>query len=613
MDKKIIRQRLQQLRAAMRENQIDYYLIPTADFHHSEYVSAYFKEREFLSGFTGSNGTLVVSLEEAGLWTDGRYFVQAEKELADTGVRLYRMQEEGVPDIPEYLEQYMWEGQCLGFDGRCVDARFGKLLEQRLSAKKIRFQYEKDLIDTIWADRPAFPCSLAEAVPPQYCGCTIEEKVAAVREKMKEAGAACFFLSKLDDLMWLFNIRGNDVACNPVLMSYGFISQEDVCIFLQGGALQRETVEMLRAAGVQIRDYFKVLPFLQEYLFSREMGIGRQKSRNRGRLLYDERNTSYLLYKLFTSYGSCIEQADPTELLKAAKPEKELEYVRDIYLKDSVALTKFIYWVKKAVKEQDDLTEYSVSQYLESLRREIPEFLGLSFETISAYMANAAMAHYHTAEETSAVLKPEGFLLVDSGGQYLGGTTDVTRTIVLGALSDKMKEHFTAVAVGMLRLAGAKFLYGCSGRNLDILARSPLWEKGIDYKHGTGHGIGYMLSVHEGPQNIRWMYSEGMREAALEAGMIVSDEPGVYFKDEYGIRTENILEVRKGVKNGDGQFMEFAHLTYVPIDLDAILPEQMPQSERSALNEYHKTVYEKVSPFLNEEERIWLEEATKAI
>ena len=613
MEKKTIRQRVRMLRTAMREMGIDYYLIPTADFHNSEYVNEYFKSRQFVSGFTGSNGTLVISQEEAGLWTDGRYFVQAEKELEETGIRLFRMQEEGVPDIPSYLKQNMWEGQSLGFDGRCVDAQFGKRLESALAGKKIRILYERDLVDTIWHERPPFPCSKAELVPPQYCGETVTEKLAKVREKMKEADAACFFLSKLDDLMWLFNIRGNDVAYNPVAMSYGFITETEACIFLQGGALQQETIAGLRSADVQIRDYFKIIPFLQDYLFDHQVPYGGSRPRKRGRLLYDVRNVSYTMYRMFQAYGNCVVQNNPTERLKAVKTKKELEYVREVYLKDSVALTKFIYWVKKAVKEQEGLTEYSVSQYLEGLRREIPEFLDLSFTTISAYMGNAAMAHYHTPENDSSLLKAEGFLLVDSGGQYLGGTTDVTRTSALGDLSQEMKEHFTAVATGMLRLAEARFLYGCTGRNLDILARSPLWEKNMDYKHGTGHGIGYMLSVHEGPHNIRWAYAEGATEAVLEEGMIVSDEPGIYLKDRYGIRTENILEVRNGVKNGDGQFMEFAHLTYVPIDLDALLPEEMPHKEREALNAYHKNVYDKISPYLTEDEKAWLAEATSAI
>lgn len=611
-EKKTIRQRLGMLRSIMREAGIDYYLIPTADFHNSEYVNDYFKTREFMSGFTGSNGTLLVSAEDAGLWTDGRYFVQAEKELKDTGIFLFRMQEEGVPDLLTYLKQNMWEGQKIGFDGRCVDAGFGKRLEVALSGKNISFLYETDLADKIWQDRPPFPCSTAELVSPEYVGETIPEKLKKVREAMKQEGCGCFFLSKLDDIMWLFNIRGNDVSYNPVAMSYAFVTETQACLFLQSGALKKETVEEMKSAGVQIRDYFKVIPFLQDYLF--EAGkSGERHVKKRGNLLYDVRNVSYTMYRLFQEYGACIEKNNPTELLKAVKTEKELEYVREVYLKDSIALTRFIFWIKETVREQEGLTEYDAAQYLEQLRREIPEFLDLSFTTISAYMGNAAMAHYHTPKEGGKELKPEGFLLVDSGGQYLGGTTDVTRTIVLGDLTETMKEHFTAVAVGMLRLSEARFLYGCSGRNLDILARGALWDRNLDYKHGTGHGIGYMLNVHEGPQNIRWMYSEGMCEAALEAGMIVSDEPGIYLEDEYGIRTENILEVRRGVKNASGQFMEFSHLTYVPIDLEAVIPEQMPEKEREALNAYHKTVYEKISPFLNEEESKWLLEATRAV
>lgn len=624
MEKKIIRQRLRMMRTAMREMGVDYYLVPTGDFHNSEYVSDYFKAREFLSGFTGSNGTLVLSREEAGLWTDGRYFVQAEKELADTEIRLFCMQEEGVPDITAYLRQNMWDGQSLGFDGRVVDAGFGKRLEEALSGKRIRIVYEQDIVDTIWQDRPAFPCSRAEIVPEEYCGETVPEKLAKVRERMKEQKAACYFISKLDDLMWLFNIRGNDVACNPVVMSYGFVTAQDAYLFLQVGALQQETIDSMRNAGVQIRDYRRIVPFLQEYFFGGGTvpagrgyvsGDGREPRasvRNRGTLLYDGRNVSYTMYRIFREYGNCREQTGPAELMKAVKTEKELAFIRKIYIKDSVAVTKFIYWVKHAVKEQQ-LTEYSAAQYLNDLRKAIPEFLDFSFPTISAYMENAAMMHYEADAASCSRLEAEGMLLVDSGGQYLGGTTDVTRTIVLGDVSQEMKEHFTAVAVGMLRLAQARFLHGCTGRNLDILARSPLWDMHMDYKCGTGHGVGYMLNVHEGPQSIRWRYAEGAPEAVLEEGMLVTDEPGVYLKGKYGIRIENVLEVKKTVKNPDGQFMEFGPLTYVPVDLEAILPERMPAKEREALNAYHKAVCEKISPYLTEEEREWLVQATREI
>ena len=603
MDKRVIRQRLRMLRTAMREMGLDYYLVPTADFHNSEYVSEYFKIREYLSGFTGSNGTLVISQEEAGLWTDGRYFVQAERELEDTGIRLYRMQEEGVPDIVTYLRQHMWEGQSLGFDGRAVSADFGKRLEEAMSEKKIRICFERDIADMVWQNRPPFPCSRAEVVPPRLCGESVSEKLARVREKMKEKKASCLFLSKLDDLMWLFNLRGNDVTCNPVVMCYGFITEREAWIFLQSGALQRETISCMQEAGVQIRDYWVLIPFLQDYFLAG----------NRGVLLYDSRNINYTMYRIFRSYGRCKESVNPAEQLKAVKTEKELEFIRKVYLKDSIAVTKFIYWVKRAVKEQVGLTEYSAARYLGELRRAIPEFLDASFPTICAYMENAAMMHYEAVENSCSMLEADGMLLVDSGGQYLGGTTDVTRTIVLGDISGEMKEHFTAVTAGMLRLASARFLYGCTGRNLDILARGPLWDMDMDYKCGTGHGVGYMLSVHEGPQNIRWKYVEDMPEAVLEEGMLVTDEPGVYLEGKYGIRTENVLEVVKGMKNEDGQFMRFCHLTWVPIDLDAILPDRLAEKEREALNWYHREVRERISPYLTKEEQDWLAEVTREV
>lgn len=603
-DKKVIRQRLRMLRTAMREAGIDYYLIPTADYHNSEYVNDYFKAREFLSGFTGSNGTLVVSQEEAGLWTDGRYFVQAQKELEDTGIRLFRMQEEGVPDIAAYLQKYMWEGQSLGFDGRTVTARFGRRLEDVLSEKKVRIVFDRDLVDTIWQDRPRFPCSRAETVPAEYCGMSVTQKLAAVRNRMKEEKASALFISKLDELMWLFNLRGNDVAYNPVLMSYGFLTEKEAYIFLQAGSLQRETLASMKEAGVMIRDYCSIIPFLRDYF---SPGPAR-----RGILYYDDRNISYTMYRIFWAYGNCREGSSPVEQLKAVRTETELSFIRKIYLKDSIAVTKFIYWIKQKAGEEP-LTEYDAARYLDSLRRGIPEFLDVSFPTISAYQENAAMMHYEAEEKTAAPLKAEGMLLADSGGQYLGGTTDVTRTIVLGEISQEMKERFTTVATGMLRLAGARFLHGCTGRNLDILARGPLWDLGMDYKCGTGHGVGYMLNVHEGPQSIRWRYEKNVPEAVLEAGMIVTDEPGVYLENRYGIRTENVLEVKEAFQTDDGLFMEFGHLTWVPVDLDGILPEQMPEREREALNRYHKGVFEKISPYLTEEEQAWLETATREV
>lgn len=607
MENTVIRERLSQLRQSMRRHGIDFYLIPTADFHNSEYVNEYFKVREYFSGFTGSNGTLVVSAGEAGLWTDGRYFVQAENELEGTGITLFRMQEEGVPTITEYLCGQMEDHDTLGFDGRVVDAALGGKLAAIQDKKKIRISCDRDLADAIWTDRPAFPCSRAEILPMEYCGESVERKVARVRAKMKEEGCEGLFISKLDDLMWLFNIRGNDIPCNPVAMSFGFISRKEIFLFLQAGALQPEVVESMSSAGVQIRDYHSVMAFLNHYLFPG--GVKHQ----RGRIWYDVGNVSYSVHLLMKRYGDVLAKTNPTELMKAVKTPDEMEHIRQIYLLDSVVVTKFLYWIKHKDLEQETVTEVDAADYLDALRRNYRECVDLSFPTISAYGANAAMMHYEATQENCSRIEQAGMLLVDSGGQYLGGTTDVTRTIVLGELATEMKRHYTAVATGMLRLANAKFLYGCSGRNLDILARGPLWDLDMDYKCGTGHGIGYMLNVHEGPQSIRWRFTPGAEETVLEEGMLVSDEPGVYLAGEYGIRIENVLEVKKGVKNGDGQFMEFAPLTWVPIDSAGIDPQQMPVKERHELNEYHRVVYDKISPFLTEEERQWLKDATAEI
>lgn len=607
MENTVIRERLTKLRQAMRRYKIDFYLIPTADFHNSEYVNDYFKVREFFSGFTGSNGTLVVSIWEAGLWTDGRYFVQAERELDGTGIKLFRMQEEGVPTVTEYLCEQMEEYYTLGFDGRVVDAALGEKLAEIQNKKKIRIVCDRDLAEGIWTDRPPFPCSRAEILPPDYCGESVSEKMERVRAKMREEGCGALFISKLDDLMWLFNIRGNDIPCNPVVMSFGFLSGKEASLFLQRGALQPEVVESMAEAGVQIRSYHSALPFLQNYLF--QGGI----RHDRGKIWYDEKNVSYSVHLLMKRYGDVLTKANPTEAMKAVKTPAEMEHIRHSYLLDSVAVTKFLYWIKHKNLEQDTVTEADAAGYLDTLRRDYKECMDLSFPTISAYGANAAMMHYEATPENCSRIEPEGMLLVDSGGQYLGGTTDVTRTIVMGKLGDKMKQHYTAVATGMLRLANAKFLYGCSGRNLDVLARGPLWDLDMDYKCGTGHGIGYMLNVHEGPHSIRWRFTPGAEETVLEEGMLVSDEPGVYLAGEYGIRIENVLEVKKGVKNGDGQFMEFAPLTWVPIDCEGIDPGQMPAKERLELNEYHRMVYDKISPFLNEAEREWLEAVTTGI
>jgi len=600
MENRKIMDRLEALRSAMKASGIDFYMMPTADFHNSEYVNDYFKVREHFCGFTGSNGTLVVWKDGAGLWTDGRYFIQADKELSGTGVTLYKMGEEGVPTILQLLKEKMISGQTLGFDGRVVNASAGEQYEKALAEIGVKIAYEEDLAEKVWTDRPALPCGKTFVISDELSGKSVGEKLSDVRKKMAEEKANALLLTKLDDLMWLFNIRGCDVECNPVAISYGYITEEKAYLFIQQAALSEEVSAHLNGAGVIVREYGEVVSFLET-----EMPAG-------DAVLTDMRHCNYTLYKKVSDKCSAVNKKNPTELMKAIKNPVELENMKRVYLQDSVALTKFIYWVKKNVGKME-ITEITAAEYLDNLRREIPGFLDLSFPTISGYNANAAMMHYEATPESYAVLAPEGMLLVDSGGQYMGGTTDVTRTIVLGPISDEIKCHYTAVASGMLQLTHAKWLYGCTGRNLDILARQPLWNMGIDYKCGTGHGIGYILNVHEGPQNIRWKFVEGMTEAVIEAGMDVSNEPGVYIEGSHGIRIENIMVAKNDVKNGDGQFMSFDTLTYAPIDLEAIDVKYMTAENRAFLNEYHKQVFEKVSPYLNVEEQEWLKEATRVV
>ena len=600
----IIQKRLTLLRDAMKKEGVDFYMIPTSDFHNSEYVDNFFKAREYFSGFTGSNGTLVVGEEMAGLWTDGRYFIQAERELEGTGITLFRMQEEGVLEIPDFLYEQMEEGQRLGFDGRTVSCREGKKLEKKLAGKApegkgIEISYGMDLAARVWADRPELPCHTVRVLSDEISGKSVEEKLKDVREKVKEAGAGYLLLSKLDDLMWLLNISGNDVKCNPVALSYGFLTMEEMYFFIQQPAVTEEFIQYAGENHITVKGYEEIGDFLDTYDY-------------KGKVLLDENNISYALYKAVTGHTEHVSGDNPTERMKAIKNAVELSRIEEVYRRDSAAVIKFIYWLKKNIGKQE-ITEISAAEYLDTLRRETEGFLDLSFPTISAYKDSAAMMHYEATEENHKVLSKEGMLLVDSGGQYLGGTTDVTRTIVLGEISDEIKMHYTLVAVGMLQLTDAKFLYGCTGRNLDILARQPLWNKGIDYKCGTGHGIGYMLNVHEGPQNIRWRYTSGMKEAVIEPGMIVSNEPGVYKENSHGIRIENIMAAENMEKNGDGQFMGFRTLTYVPIDREGIDISYMQRVDVERLNRYHEQVYAKTQEYLTQEEREWLAEVTAPI
>ena len=596
----MIPERLQALRAEMTKRGIDIYVVPTADFHESEYVGEYFKARAFMTGFTGSAGTAVITQEKAGLWTDGRYFVQAERQLDGSGVTLFRMAEEGVPTVDEYIEKELSEGGCVGFDGRVVNSTWGKKLLDIAEKKKGRLYVDEDLVDLIWTDRPALSKTSPFILEEKYSGKSTAAKLADVRAKMREAGADTHILTCLYDIAWLLNVRAHDIQCVPVILSYLVMNETDCIWFLQEEVLDDTLKAYLKENQITTRPYQDIYEYVKTIPAT-------------AKVLMNESMVNYRICNNLVSGATVINQVNPTELMRAVKNPVEVDNTRNAHVKDGVAFTKFMYWLKTNIGKIP-MTEISASDYLEERRKEQDGFIEISFNTISAYGANAAMMHYSATPESNAELKPEGFLLVDSGGHYYEGTTDITRTMALGPITDEMRLHFTTVCRSNLNLANAKFLYGCCGLNLDILSRGPLWDLNIDYKCGTGHGVGYILNVHEGPNGFRWrIVPERKDNGTLEEGMITTDEPGVYLEGKYGIRTENELVCHKGEKNEYGQFMYFENITYAPIDLDAIDPDEMTGREKKMLNEYHAMVYRVLSPYMTEEENEWLKHYTRAI
>lgn len=596
----MIQERLKALREEMKKRNIDIYVVPTSDFHESEYVGEHFKARKFITGFTGSAGTAVITLTEAGLWTDGRYFVQAENQLKGSTVTLYRMGEEGVPKVDEFIGEKLPEGGCLGFDGRVVNGTWGRKLEKIASGKQASLQVSEDLIDLIWSDRPALSKKPLFLLEEKYTGKSTKEKMADLRKAMKDEGANVHILTSLYDIAWLLNIRGGDIESVPVVLSYLVLTEEECLWFLQEEIVTPEIRSYLEENKITTKPYDAVYEYVPQLPADSVV-------------LMDGGAVNYRISSSLDKKIKVVDKPNPTELMKAIKNKTEVDNTRMAHVKDGVAFTKFMYWLKTNIGKIP-MTEISASDYLEARRREQDNFIEPSFETICAYGANAAMMHYAATPETDTELKPEGFLLVDSGGHYFEGTTDITRTMALGPITDEMRLHFTAVCRSNLNLANAKFLYGCTGLNLDILSRGPLWEMGIDYKCGTGHGVGYVLNVHEGPNGFRWrVVPERHDNGTLEEGMITTDEPGVYLEGKYGIRTENELVCHKAEKNEYGQFMCFENITYAPIDLDAIDSELMTGREKKLLNDYHKMVYETLSPYMTEEENEWLKHYTRAI
>lgn len=583
----------------MKEKKIDAYLVATDDFHGSEYVGDYFKCRKYITGFTGSAGTAIITQDMAGLWTDGRYFIQAADQLRDTTIELFKSGEPGVPTVHQFLNDKLEEGMCLGFDGRTVSAREAEELQELLQKKHITFSVNDDLIGEIWEDRPVLSCEPVMELDIRWTGKSRADKIAEIREQMKAKEADTFILTSLDDIAWLLNIRGNDIHCCPVVLSYLVMMENELRLYANAAAFSEEIRSNLEADGVKIYPYDDVYSYVQTISSDKKVLLSRA-------------NVNSRLVSNIPSEVTILDEPNLTLLPKAVKNKTEMENERIAHIKDGIAVTKFIHWLKKNVT-RTTITELSAAEKLYQFRSEQEHFLGDSFDPIIAYGTHAAIVHYSATEATDIPLEARGMVLADTGGHYLEGTTDITRTIVLGPVTAKEKKFFTAVLRGNLNLAAAKFKYGCTGLNLDYLARGPLWELGEDYNHGTGHGVGYLLNVHEGPNSFRWKNLPGNPAPVLEEGMITSDEPGYYLENEFGIRHENLALCKKAEKTSFGQFMCFEPLTMVPFDLEGINPEEMTERERKLLNDYHQKVYTTISPYLDEEEKEWLKQATREI
>ena len=612
-------ERLLSLRNQMKEAGVHCMVIPTSDYHNSEYVSDFFMARKYFSGFTGSAGTLVVTPDEAALFTDGRYFIQAAKELEGSGITLMKMGEPGVPTMTEYVDQKLQKGWTLCFDGRVITSSKGGELEEIAKKHEGQVRFDLDLCDAAWENRPVLIHHPVWVLSEEYAGESVEEKLVRVREEMKKEEAGIHVLTSLDDIAWLYNIRSNDVECCPVVLAYTMVTKDRALLFAEEGFAAGEDTsarERMEKAGVEIYPYDRFYEMLgsvaaQATKEEKASGIWIDESQVNFRVLKE-------LKKICVEEGAqagtlLLNKENPTTLMKSIKNETELLHTRRAHIKDAVAVTKFMYWLKKNIGSIP-MDEVSVAEQIDGLRAQQDGFIELSFPTISAYGTNGAIIHYGAQKETCAALKPEGMLMIDSGGHYIDGTTDITRTFILGPVTPEMKKHYTLVLRAMLSLRATRFLHGCTGANLDIRAREVFWEHGLDYKHGTGHGVGNILNVHEGPQSFRWkLLPDAGKPAVFEEGMITSDEPGIYLENQYGIRIENEILCRKGEKNEYGQFMYFEDLTFVPIDLDGVELSQMSELDKERLNDYHAAVFEKLKPYFEGEELTWLRHVTRAV
>jgi len=593
-------EKIAKLRDLMNERGIDLYLIPTDDFHSSEYVGEHFKERSFMTGFTGSAGTAVITKTEAHLWADGRYFVQAAKQIADSEVILERMGEPNVPEVEEFIEKNFPEGGCLGFDGRCVAAKNAAKYFDIAHEKNGELFTSEDLVDIIWENRPALPQATTWVLEDKYSGETTKSKIERIRKEMTKKKADAHLVSSLYDIAYILNIRGNDIENVPVFLSFLLITDDSIILFTDTTNWPSEVLSYLNDNGVKLYPYDMVYHYMQSADLANRT------------VLLDQEIVNYNLVKALKGSAKIIDGKNPSELMRSIKNETEQKNTRIAHIKDGVACTKAIKYIKENVGKTP-MTEITASDYFEACRREQEHFVDLSFDTISAYGPNAAMMHYSAKPGSEATLKPEGFLLVDSGAHYLEGTTDITRTIALGDLTDQMKEYYTVVLRCHLRLMAANFPKGVTGANLDVLSRGPVWDMGLDYRCGTGHGVGHILNVHEGPNSFRWRVAQGKNAAELLPGMITTDEPGLYIEDGFGIRIENELLCVAGQTTEYGDFRHFETITYCPIDLDPVIPDMLTQAEKDTLNAYHKMVRDTLKPYLTDEENQWLAKETRDI
>ena len=573
----------------MKLYNMDAYIIPTGDYHNSEYVGDYFKSREFLSGFTGSAGTLLVTKDHAYLWTDGRYFIQAAKELEGKPIDLMKMDED--VSLEDFLVDYMKDKKTLAFDGKVMPANIVESIKQKIP--HVNIVYDIDLINQVWKLRPKLPFSLIYKLDTFFSGKTYEEKLQEIRNVMKKENVDYHIITSLEDQAWLYNLRGNDVTHTPVFLAYTVIAFDHVTLYVDPTKIDYAIDKYLAENQVTTKPYFEIYEII--------------KTLKGKTIMMDLNKVNYQLYASLKVNNKIVNREDPSVLLKAIKNPVEIENIKKAHIKDGVAMTKFMYYIKTGFQNDIEMSELSVSDYLENLRKEDKGLVDLSFNTICAFKDHAAMMHYKATPDSNAIIKGNGFLLVDSGGHYLEGTTDVTRTYALGNISNEMKNHYTAVLKSHIALSKTVFLKGCTGQILDSIARAPIWQLELDYQCGTGHGVGYLLSVHEGPNRFRWRTPS----CVLEPGMVTTDEPGIYVKGKYGIRIENELLCVEKSTNEYGTFLAFEPITYCPIDTDAIKMSSLSQDEKDWLNDYQNMVYEKVSPYLNELEANWLKEYIK--